>query len=102
MSYIPDFRNEENEKYLTETEKAFLRGYSFAVEDAKNAASAVSEAFLEKDVDEFFEEFTTFIECSEIEAYCGIYESADIPEDVELIDDNEPLYYSLRKEMRLD
>lgn len=97
MSYIPDFRGEENEKLLNETDKAFLTGYRAAIEDAKGVFANLEVYEVTEDekkvLDEFSGCFNDWCEMEEIETVCGIFDGADyLGEDYVLKDANNNPY----------
>lgn len=93
MSYIPDYRGEENEKLLNEKDKAFLLGYRAGLNDAKNVFNNLDVYEVSQEEEKVLEEFSDcmddWCETEEIETVCSVFESADyIGDDVEIKDAN--------------
>ena len=95
MSYIPDYRSEDNEKHLTESDRVFLQGYRAGLEDAQECVkNLVSESGDEDDASgKFLEELKTQLDCEDVGMTCAIFDNAGyIPEEVDIKDVREPLY----------
>ena len=94
MSYFPDYRKETDK--LNEVDGAFINGYRKAIEDVKSYFANIDEDDLytfEKEVIKTVEaELRGWIEGSEVETVCALFNEADyLPEDTELVDANKSI-----------
>lgn len=91
MSYIPDYRGEDNERHLTDIDKAFLLGYRCATDDAKcffdNTDMYECTENEEKTLEEARGCFDDWMEMEEIQQVCGMFEDSQY-DDIELTDHN--------------
>lgn len=95
MSYIPDYRGADNEKHLTEKDRAFLLGYRAAKENAKNFFDNLDVYEVteeeEKVLNEASECFSDWMDGEERMQVLSIFEG-DEYENIELTDKNPKLY----------
>ena len=87
MSYIPDYRKETDK--LNEVDREYIRGYRQAMEDMQTFFDNRDDDYsVESEVVESVkEELVEWMECSEKELICAIFDGADyLPDDIELID----------------
>lgn len=94
MTYFPDYRKETDK--LNEVDKAFINGYRKAIEDVKCYFDNIDKDDLytfEKEVVEVIEaELEGWIEGSEVETVCVLFNEADyLPDDIELVDANKSI-----------
>lgn len=83
MSYIPDYRCDENEQYLNKEDMAYLDGYRKGLEDAKTWNEERESGF------SMIDNFDEYADICDRETTCFVFYDADyIPEDVELKDMN--------------
>jgi hypothetical protein len=95
MSYIPDYRKETDK--LNDVDRAFINGYRKAIEDVKCFFDNIEDDRLytfEKEVIEVvMSELKGWIESSEVETVCALFNEADyLPEDIELEDANKAMF----------
>lgn len=93
MSYIPDYRCEDNMKHLNDADKSYLNGYKKAIEDSMNFFNNL-DVFNTSDLEIELLEKIHVKEClqdwlnsEERLVVCSVFEWADyIPEDIDIID----------------
>ena len=92
MSYIPDYRKETDK--LNEKDQAYVQGYRNAVEDVLRFLEDAEEIDADEEtVAAVRDQVEINMEYEEIEMVCSLFDHADyLPDDIELIDANEPLY----------
>lgn len=90
MSYIPDFRKETDK--LNDVDRAFINGYRKAIEDVKDFFSSDGDelyTFEKEVIDRVTANLEEWIEVSEVETVCALFDEADyLPDDIELVDTN--------------
>ena len=96
MSYIPDYRKETDK--LNEKDQVYVQGYRNAVEDVLRFLEDAEELSLgECELEEVKEAIAAQMELEEIELVCSLFDHADyLPDDIELLDANEPLYQNTK------
>jgi hypothetical protein len=97
MSYFPDYRKETDK--LNEVDRAFINGYRKAIDDVKCFFANLDDDRLytfEKEVIEAVEtKLEEWIEASEVETVCALFNEADyLPDGIDLVDANEGLFKS--------
>ena len=88
MSYIPDYRSEDNESYLNTEDRSFLDGYRKAINDLRDFFYQPES---QCDFDLMAENFDDFADVCDRETTCWVFDFACndyIPEDAEIKDMN--------------
>lgn len=95
MSYIPDYRGEENEKHLKKADKMYLLGYRAAIEDAKSFFDNTDVYECTESEDKVLQDargcFDDWMEREETEQVLALFESGDY-ENLDLKDHNKSPY----------
>ena len=91
MSYFPDYRKETDK--LNEVDRAYIGGYRHAISDVISFFDNIydeEQLSIEKEIiSKVMAELGRWIEASEIEAVCSLFDNADyLPDDIELVDAN--------------